>query len=420
MRFQAQELLADGPGSVFDGIPSEELERLLGRAEPRRFRAGAVILAEGEMPPAVYVIQSGSAGVFLHDEYGRDQLLGRIEAGTTFGEMSLITGDPAAATIRASDELEALVVPKEDFERLAGRYPTMYRNLAGILAERLERTSRLAAEREPGRITVLQDWGAPALLAYAIACSVAWHTRKRALLVALGDEFSEELQRFARVDGDAMLERHERRADAGVDLALAPMDRRFAPPRLSALARELANRYDDVLLLVRGAAALDARRTLNLGDDSEARGEGAVAGVTVRAWTGSGRRRPHTAAGVLEVPPLQPADEAALLEGLLPPTTPAGRALGWLARDLAGLKVGVALGAGSLRGYAHFGALRALERAGVVPDVLAGTSIGAAVASISALGHTATDGITIFDRGASAVFRPTVPIYSALTGRGVR
>lgn len=42
-------------------------------------------------------------------------------------------------------------------------------------------------------------------------------------------------------------------------------------------------------------------------------------------------------------------------------------------------KIGLALGAGAARGWAHIGVMRVLEREGIVPDVIAGCSIGAAV-----------------------------------------
>jgi len=43
------------------------------------------------------------------------------------------------------------------------------------------------------------------------------------------------------------------------------------------------------------------------------------------------------------------------------------------------VRVGVALGSGSARGWAHIGVLRALSEAGIEPEVVAGTSIGALV-----------------------------------------
>ena len=51
-------------------------------------------------------------------------------------------------------------------------------------------------------------------------------------------------------------------------------------------------------------------------------------------------------------------------------------------------RVGVALGGGSARGYAHIGALSVLERHGFAPSVIAGTSFGAVIGALYALGQT--------------------------------
>ncbi|MFO1421472.1 MAG: patatin-like phospholipase RssA [Candidatus Competibacteraceae bacterium] len=50
-------------------------------------------------------------------------------------------------------------------------------------------------------------------------------------------------------------------------------------------------------------------------------------------------------------------------------------------------RLGIALGSGSARGWAHIGVLRALEEAGIVPDVVSGTSIGALVGAAYASGR---------------------------------
>jgi NTE family protein len=53
----------------------------------------------------------------------------------------------------------------------------------------------------------------------------------------------------------------------------------------------------------------------------------------------------------------------------------------------SGIKVGLALGGGAARGWAHIGVLKALAKAGIVPDIIAGTSIGAVVGGCYAAGH---------------------------------
>ncbi len=50
-------------------------------------------------------------------------------------------------------------------------------------------------------------------------------------------------------------------------------------------------------------------------------------------------------------------------------------------------RLGVALGGGSARGYAHLGALASLERNGLVPDLIVGTSFGAVVGALYATGR---------------------------------
>lgn len=54
---------------------------------------------------------------------------------------------------------------------------------------------------------------------------------------------------------------------------------------------------------------------------------------------------------------------------------------------MAGVKIGLALGGGAARGWAHIGVLRALEKAGIKPDIIAGTSIGAVVGGCYAANH---------------------------------
>src|SRR5918994_5879682 len=50
------------------------------------------------------------------------------------------------------------------------------------------------------------------------------------------------------------------------------------------------------------------------------------------------------------------------------------------------LKIGLALGGGAARGWSHIGVMRVLEREGIIPDVIAGCSIGAVVGGCYAAG----------------------------------
>lgn len=80
-----------------------------------------------------------------------------------------------------------------------------------------------------------------------------------------------------------------------------------------------------------------------------------------------------------------------------------GMDVGWFGRDAAqpiseppgqsavrssqrSLRLGLALGSGAARGWAHIGVLQALQEAGIVPDIIAGCSVGAVVGGCHAAG----------------------------------
>ena len=50
-------------------------------------------------------------------------------------------------------------------------------------------------------------------------------------------------------------------------------------------------------------------------------------------------------------------------------------------------KVGLALGGGAAKGLAHIGVLSVLEREHIPVDIIAGTSMGAIVGGLYAMGH---------------------------------
>lgn len=416
---------------VFDGLSQGDFEQLLRLLEGHTFGCGEIVLAEGDDPHEMYVVQSGTADVFVTDRDGAEHLVGRVQAGTTLGEMSLFTGQPSAATVRASSDLEVLVVTEVDLENIGATFPRIYRNLGAVLSERLARTNRRTLRKAAGRLTALHDHGAPPLLGYALACSIAWHTRASTLLVVVDDDPPEVLGILAtatagsdfRSEGGVAAARNGGRDDLGAELVVAPAAGAFGPETLTATLEDFCAGYEHVLIQVRGDAPpglADARRLDLRGSEVRPALDGDLRSRTLAlgGWT-TAARRPNRGA-LVDVPALTTADESALRERLLPSSTAAGQALGSAARDLAGLRVGLALGVGSSKGYAHLGVLRALARAGVSLDCVAGTSIGSSMAVGHALGMQPEQLADLLDRFSAQAFRPRIPRRSLLSAAGLR
>jgi NTE family protein len=259
----------------------------------------------------------------------------------------------------------------------------------------------MVVDRRGGRVVLLEQDDGPEVLAAALAASVAWHTRAPTLCVFVDTARPAGLETLETVPTTRPFRRWRR---DGFDLMLASSTDLFAPERLEHTIEELALVYDYVLLCVARSSPLSAQvhRRVRIGPF------GSGGGFAVAA-------RDHAETATTCVPPLTERELSSVAGGMLPADGAAGTAIGSVARDLAGLRVGLALGAGSIRGYAHIGGLRALSQHGVPIDCIAGTSIGAAVAT--AYAHFADeDRVAKFlDELGARMFRPRISRKSFLS-----
>jgi NTE family protein len=380
--------------------------------ERRHVEAGQVIVRAGT-ESALTVIVSGSAEVYLTDGAGADRVLAVVGPGQSLGEMALFTREAATASARALTDLEVLCISPDEFHRMAAAFPRLYVNLGAIVAERLRQANRRVIGDPTGTLLLLSDHGAPADLAASLAASVAWHTKGAVLLV----DASGRGEQAGR--GDHGDEAPAPRPGHAVHTTV-PSD--VGASRLPGLLERFRRSFDHVLVRVApaDAAAIGAARRIAL-VGTGTHGDDPACEYRVVGWCHAPvPTRTGVLRGEVRVPHPSEDERPGITDGALPLSGRAGRVLGWVARDLAGLKVGLALGAGSVRGFAHIGVLRVLERAGLPVDYLAGSSIGAPVAGMLATGDSADAIEEKLRRVGTATFRPTLPRHSILSSAGVR
>ncbi len=82
-------------------------------------------------------------------------------------------------------------------------------------------------------------------------------------------------------------------------------------------------------------------------------------------------------------------------------------------------RIGLALGGGAARGFAHVGVIQVLEEAGIRPDLVVGTSAGSLVAALYASGKTGAQLLQVAQTMEEAAFTDwTLPIFSRGMLRG--
>lgn len=136
---------------LFDGLERSVVERLAGASTRRAFDNGEVLVQEGEPGDSLFVIERGR--VMISKSAGKDATspieLATLVPGDFFGEMSLLTGEPRSATVRALGDCEVSILTKEDVAPLFVADPSIVEILSNSLESRTAATeAALAARRE--------------------------------------------------------------------------------------------------------------------------------------------------------------------------------------------------------------------------------------------------------------------------------
>ncbi len=107
--------------------------RLATSAAHHLFAVGEAMVRQDAEGDSMFVILSGRARVTLEPS---GQEVAIIPAGGFLGEMSMLTGDRRAATVRAIDDTQALEISAADFRELAVADPALLDHISGIITAR--------------------------------------------------------------------------------------------------------------------------------------------------------------------------------------------------------------------------------------------------------------------------------------------
>ncbi len=121
---------------LFSDVPPEALNALVSRLVLRHFPSGEVIYGEGTPGDALYIVESGEVQL-MDSAFSDAQLLERMGAGESFGEMALLTGRTRAECARVSTDTTVWVLYKSDFDDLMVRYPEISVSLSRAISQRL-------------------------------------------------------------------------------------------------------------------------------------------------------------------------------------------------------------------------------------------------------------------------------------------
>ena len=133
---------------LFGCLPEEQLSRVVQEARLKLFGRGEPVIEEGAAGDSMFVMLRGAANVFVSKNGSKIQVAS-LGAGDCFGEMSLLTGEPRSATVRADGDCYVMEISKPVMADVLRDAPNCLEKLSELLAQRKLETE--GALKEAGR-----------------------------------------------------------------------------------------------------------------------------------------------------------------------------------------------------------------------------------------------------------------------------
>ena len=328
-------------------------------------RGGDILCRQGDPGDSLYVLIQGRLSVSVTDDEGRERVISEIGRGEVVGEMALLSGDSRSATIRAVRDSELVKFTQHAFETIVEKNPKVITAITRRLIVRLRETSQASFRSKLATLAIV-PWGGPVPLT-EIADKVEAAFSRLGSTLRLN---SEKIKAF-HVEGtdlSAVLDQQEEHYQYIIY---------EADPEATEWTNLCIRQADRIMPVADGgghamSSGVDTEMHLLCASKSTAKKELVIfhADATVR-----------------------PRDTQQWLKTLGPEDKyhhvrmSSEADFDRLARILTGNAIGLVLGGGGARGFAHIGVLRAFAEAGIPIDMIAGTSMGSVVAAQYAMGH---------------------------------
>jgi len=121
----------------FATLDATLLDEVAAQVRQRQYRAGEVVLVEGEPCEGLYFVMSGRVKVFKVSAEGKEQVLRILSPGRTFNDVPVFDGGPNPGSIAALEPSTIGHVPKGAVLALVEKRPQVAMAVIRLLASRL-------------------------------------------------------------------------------------------------------------------------------------------------------------------------------------------------------------------------------------------------------------------------------------------
>jgi len=419
----------------FSGLSKDELAVINAKSEIIEYHKGQVIYEEGSCPSAFYCIISGRVQIYIRDQAGARLILEYLHRGKYFGIISLLTNEPHSVSSEAINDCAILVIKKDNFDFVLKKIPRLAIDLSRTLSRRLKRKD-IHQKRifESTVISVFSSYSQAGKTIYALnlALSLNRQTHKsviildilpkdktHTLLHKLSLEQGRVLDLSALQDIRILPQDFIAKSKFGIDLfcfyyqedndvclkrlievlSLLVNDYHYIILDLpAAMGREIIGMLNqsDLIHILSSPDPVDLKRTNNLINRLKAdfNFDPQKIKIIINEYK-LARINFSDQLDILgqEIFATIPKINFDALERLIidQPDCEYSKAVRRISRQLGDCLVGLVLGVGVGYGFCHIGVLKVIEEENIPVDIIAGSSIGALIASLWAIGKSSQE-----------------------------
>jgi acetate kinase len=137
---------------ILSDLGPEDIAFLAETSQDVDYPGGTSIIKVGDIGRYLWIVYAGEVDVSLPDETGSQQIIASLERGAYFGEMSILSGEPAVANVTASLDSKVVKIPREAISQIIARNPKTLMKVTKIITKRLLEDEKFHEELKRRRL----------------------------------------------------------------------------------------------------------------------------------------------------------------------------------------------------------------------------------------------------------------------------
>jgi acetate kinase len=133
---------------ILSDLNETQIANLAESAQFLEFTDGAVIIKRGDIGRFLWIVYDGEVEVSLPYPDGTEKHIASLERGAVLGEMSIMTGEPAMASVTSGWSSKLVRIPREIISQVVATNPKTLSKLTKIITRRLLADEKIQEERE--------------------------------------------------------------------------------------------------------------------------------------------------------------------------------------------------------------------------------------------------------------------------------